>query len=206
MLVKDMRNNIFCLGIFAKHYLLAMTTLPFTSDSLMKSISKSGNSGNSDAGNCWGSVCRSSSWNMSKTLLFPAGFAVNNKISKRGELSLLGAMGFVLSVWLEQHFWHKWESQEEIRKTLYLKKKKELLVSLCAVSAPMGLWNQRDKSKFESCWLSNMQRDLSFSRLHPQFKYFNAFLRHLKKYFFKNSWRLQCEISSSMQDQRAADF
>lgn len=98
MLVKDMRNNIFCLGIFAKHYLLAMTTLPFTSDSLMKSISKSGNSGNSDAGNCWGSVCRSSSWNMSKTLLFPAGFAVNNKISKRGELSLLGALGFVLSV------------------------------------------------------------------------------------------------------------
>lgn len=49
---------------------------------LMKNKSNSGNSGNFDAGNCWGNVCRSSSWNMSITLLFPAGFAVNNKINK----------------------------------------------------------------------------------------------------------------------------
>lgn len=34
---------------------------------------------------------------MSITLLFPAQFVVNNKINWRGELSLLGALGFVLS-------------------------------------------------------------------------------------------------------------
>lgn len=64
----------------------------------MKNISKSGNSGHSDAGNCRESVCRSSSWDMSMTWLFLSGFAVNNKINKRGELSLLGTLAFVLSV------------------------------------------------------------------------------------------------------------